>query len=306
MKGLVLRVSGLQSTVEADGRSWQCEIRGRLKAGRRDVQSPVATGDWVEFEPTTESTGVIENRHPRHSKLSRAMSGRRPCEQILAANVDCFAVVVAARQPAVSPGFIDRALVMAQEGKVEPLICLNKIDLTEGPAVHEVERIYGNLGYRVLLTSARTGEGIDELTQLLAGRVSALVGQSGVGKSKILNCIDPSLNLPTAGLMKRHDRGRHTTASVHLHRLPRGGYVADTPGVKSLQPWGLNRSQLTKYFVEMVPLTGQCRFRDCTHIHEPGCAIRDAVKSGRISDLRYEGFKRIQESLPEPTAGCPN
>ena len=304
MKGLVLRVSGLQSTVEADGRNWQCEIRGRLKAGRRDVQSPVATGDWVEFEPTTESTGVIEERHPRHSKLSRTMSGNRPCEQILAANVDCFAAVVSTRQPTVSPGFIDRALVMAQEGKVEPLICLNKIDLMDTPGVHEVERIYGNLGYRVLPASARTGEGIDKVAETLAGGVSALVGQSGVGKSTILNRIDPSLNLPTAGLMKRHDRGRHTTTSVHLHRLPGGGYVADTPGVKSLQPWGINRGQLTRYFVEMAPLTGQCRFRDCTHIHEPGCAIRDAVESGMIAGLRYEGFKRIQESLPEPTSEC--
>ena len=306
MRGLVLRVSGLQSTVEADGRSWQCEIRGRMKAGPREIQSPVATGDWVEFEPTTESTGVIEERHPRHSKLSRTRAGNRPCEQILAANVDCFAVVVAARQPAVSPGFIDRALVIAHEGKVEPLICLNKIDLMKDPVVHEAVRIYGDLGYRVLLTSARTGEGIDALAETLAGRVSALVGQSGVGKSTILNCIDPSLNLPAAGLMKRHDRGRHTTASVHLHRLPRGGYVADTPGVKSLQPWGVNRRQLTRYFVEMAPLAGQCRFRDCTHIREPGCAIRDAVESGRIAGIRYEGFKRIQQSLPEPTAECRN
>ncbi len=277
-----------------------------MKSGPREIQSPVATGDWVEFEPTTESTGVIEERHPRHSKLSRAMAGKRPCEQILAANVDCFAVVVAARQPAVSPGFIDRALVMAQEGKVEPLICLNKIDLLKDPAVHEVVRIYGDLGYRVLLTSARTGEGIDALAETLAGRVSALVGQSGVGKSTILNCIDPGLDLSTAGLMKRHDRGRHTTTAVHLHRLRRGGYVADTPGVKSLQPWGINRRQLTRYFVEMAPLAGRCRFRDCTHIREPGCAIRDAVESGRITGVRYEGFKRIQESLPEPTAECRN
>ena len=306
MKGLVLRVSGLQSMVEAEGRSWQCEIRGRLKAGPRDAQSPVATGDWVEFEPTTESTGVIEERHPRHSKLSRTMSGSRPCEQILAANVDCFVVVVAARRPAVSPGFIDRALVMAQEGKVEPLICLNKIDLIDCSSPHEVESIYGGLGYRVLLTSAKTGEGIDDLATMLAGSVSALVGQSGVGKSTILNCIDPSLDLATSGLMKRHDRGRHTTTSVHLHRLPGGGYVADTPGIKSLQPWGVNRGKLTRYFVEMAPLTGRCRFRDCTHIHEPGCAIRDAVKSGRITGLRYEGFKRLQESLPEPTAECRN
>ena len=144
------------------------------------------------------------------------------------------------------------------------------------------------------------------MAELLAGRVSALVGQSGVGKSTILNRIDPGLNLPVSGLMKRHDRGRHTTTSVHLHRLPRGGYVADTPGVKALQPWGINRGQLTEYFVEMAPLTGKCRFRDCTHVNEPGCAIRAAVESGAIAGLRYEGFKRIQESLPEPTAACRN
>ena len=298
MRGLVLRVSGLQSIVESNGQYWQCEIRGRLKSGRRQTSAPLATGDWVEFKKTTDSTGIVESRLPRNSKISRMSSGERPYEQVIAANIDQFAIVVAVKHPTVSPGFIDRALVTAMVGQVEPIICLNKIDLLTGSQSCDIEEIYGSLGFRILKTSCETGEGLEVLEAILADRMSALVGQSGVGKSTLLNKILPGIDLPTSGLMKKHDRGRHTTTSVHLHSLPKGGYVADTPGIKGLQLWGVLRHELVKYFTEMAPYVEHCQFRDCSHIHEPSCAIRSAVKSGSISSLRYEGFQRIATSLP--------
>ena len=302
LKGRVLRVSGLQSLVEADGSQWQCEIRGRLKAGQRETTSAVVTGDWVEFTRTTSDSGIIDSIDPRHSKISRAASGSRPYEQILAVNVDLFVVVVAARRPRIGPGFIDRALVTAQLGNLEPVICINKIDLDPERRCGKLASIYADLGYRVLLTSAVTGEAVAELKDMFDGRVSALVGQSGVGKSSILNCIDPGLEIATDALMKTHDRGRHTTAAVQLHRLTSGGYVADTPGIKQLRPWGVDRSTLVSYFVEMAPLVEHCRFRDCTHAEEPDCAIREAVQQGKVASTRYDGFKRMEATLFTETA----
>ena len=295
----MLRLSGLQSLVESDdGRCWRCEIRGRLKEGFRSTSSPVVTGDWVDFAPTGSARGVIESLYPRHSKISRAAAGSRPYEQVLAANIDQFIVVVSRRQPVVSPGFIDRALVTALAGSIQPLICLNKIDLSDSDcSARHLERVYGSLGYQLVRTSAKTGAGIDSLERLLEERVSAFVGQSGVGKSTLLNRIC-TLDIPTAELMKKHDRGKHTTAATQLYALPAGGgYVADTPGLKSLQPWGVDRGNLVEHFVEMAPLVDDCRFRDCSHLHEPGCAIREAVDRGAVSTMRYEGYSHIADSL---------
>ena len=287
--------------MEADGSHWQCEVRGRLKAGHRETTSAVVTGDWVEFTPTAPESGIIDSIHPRLSKISRAASGSRSFEQLLAANVDLFIVVVAARRPRIVPGFIDRALVTALLGNLEPVICINKIDLDPERRCGKLASLYTDLGYRVLLTSAKTGETVAELKDIFDGRVSALVGQSGVGKSSILNCIDPGLSIATDELMKTHDRGRHTTTAVQLHRLASGGYVADTPGIKQLRPWGLYRSTLVSYFVEMAPLVEHCRFRDCTHGAEPDCAIREAVQTGKVASTRYDGFRRMEATLEEKT-----
>ncbi len=255
----------------------------------------------MEFTATAPDSGIIDSIHPRYSKISRAASGSRSYEQLLAVNVDLLVVVVAARSPRIVPGFIDRALVTAQLGNLEPVICINKIDLDPERRCGELASVYTDLGYRVLLTSAETGEAVAELKEMFAGRVSALVGQSGVGKSSVLNRIDPELSIATDTLMKTHDRGRHTTAASQLHRLDSGGYVADTPGIKELRPWGVDRSTLVSYFVEMAPLVEHCRFRDCSHTGEPDCAITEAVQSGEVASMRYEGFKRMRDSLGEKT-----
>ncbi|MEW6754895.1 MAG: ribosome small subunit-dependent GTPase A [Candidatus Latescibacterota bacterium] len=297
MRGRVLRVSGLQHLVEVDGRPWQCEIRGRLKEGARRTTSPVIVGDWVEVEPTGAATGVIAQVHPRLSRFSRGASGLRPYEQVIAVNLDQLVVVAAIRQPALRPGFIDRAVVMALRGGLVPVVCINKVDLDETGEAECVAAAYGRLGYQAIITSARTGQGVDLLRQHLERQVSAVVGQSGVGKSSLLNQVEPGLSIKTQSLMRQHDRGRHTTAAVHLYRLRAGGYVADTPGIKELRLWGVAPCELVTHFAEMAPLADHCAFRNCSHVHEPGCAVRAAVGRGDVSALRYQGYCRIMESL---------
>ncbi|MFH1571161.1 MAG: ribosome small subunit-dependent GTPase A [Gemmatimonadota bacterium] len=293
----MVRAAGTESLVEGTDGLYRCQLRGRLKEGVRATSSPIAAGDWVEFCLTAPGRGVIEAVAPRRSVLSRGASGQRSWEQVLAANLDRFFIVVSAREPAFNPGFVDRALVMALRGEVTPVVCINKVDLDPERRCLEAVQLYSGLGYEVLQTSALTGEGTDALRQQFAGRASALVGQSGVGKSSLLNQIEPGLSLATQELMSRHDRGRHTTAVTQLHALSIGGYVADTPGIKQLRPWGLTRSNLVEHFVEMAPLATTCQFRNCSHLHEPGCAIRESVLSGRIAPLRYESFCRMARGI---------
>lgn len=299
MKGRVLQLSGLHALVEVEGLVWQCELRGRLKAAMRSATAPLAAGDWVDIEATGPDVGVVERVYPRRTKISRVASGSRGREQVIAANVDQLVIVVAARHPEPSPGFIDRAIAMALCSEILPVLCVNKVDLVARELSLKFADIYGKLGYVVLQTSAQTGEGVEELAGQLKDRVSALVGQSGVGKSSLLNHLAPGLNIFTQELMKRHERGRHTTTAARLYRLPKGGYLVDTPGIKELQLWEVARPELAQYFVEMAPLADQCHFRDCQHRSEPGCAIRAAVEQGQVSQLRYEGYLRIAASLEE-------
>jgi ribosome biogenesis GTPase len=298
MKGRVLCVTGLQCLIEAEGRDWTCQLRGRLKRGRRQTSSPVVAGDWVEFSSDLEgSDGVVEQVHERRSKISRASVGGKTYEQIFAANVDQCIVVVSACQPALRPGFIDRAIVATLLGNAEPVICINKIDLAQGDLTEIVAELYRGLGYHVVMTSASTAAGTGALKELLVNKTSAFMGQSGVGKSSILNCIEPGLGIRTNELMAKHDRGRHTTTATQLHRLEGGIYVADTPGIKRLQPYGLEPSEVVDYFVEMSPLTDDCQYRDCLHLTEPRCAVRVACEMNQIDSLRYDSYRRFMEDL---------
>ena len=298
MRGRVVRLSGRKCLVEAEGGTWQCDLSGRLKMGVRRASSPVVVGDWVDFAPTVErGRGVIEAVHPRTSKFSRLAVAARPYEQIVAANLELLVVVVAARNPALSTGFVDRALVMALKGGLEPVICINKADLDPQRLTDPVASIYRVLGYQVLYTSALNGEGLEAFKALLKNRLSVVIGHSGVGKSSLLNCVQPGLDIETRSMMKKHDRGRHTTAAVQLHALSQGGYVADTPGVKELQLWQVGRGALIDYFTDMAPFEGECHFRDCLHVHEPDCRVRAAVEAGRVAPSRYEAYCRILQSL---------
>ena len=298
IEGRVVRVSGLQCLVETGDQQWTCNLRGRIKAGARQTTSPVIVGDWVEVLSTAPGAGVVAEIRPRRSRFSRLASGPKPYEQVVAVNLDQLVVVVAIRNPALRVGFIDRALVMALKGGMEAAICINKVDLDPAGDAGPVADVYRNLGHSVCLTSAHTGEGVGDFEAVLRDRDSVVVGQSGVGKSSLLNRLDPDLAIKTRELMTSHDRGRHTTAAVQLYPLKGSrGHVADTPGIKELQLWQVERSSLVEYFAEMAPLVGNCRFRDCAHLSEPDCAVREAVERGEIAPIRYEAYQRIIESV---------
>jgi len=298
MKGRVLRVSGMQCLVEIGPVQWVCPLRGRVKAGQRNSTSPVVVGDWVEVEPSSSSSGIIAKVYPRHSKFSRVASGPKSIEQIIAVNLDQLVVVVATRQPAMRLGFIDRAVVMALKGGMQPVICINKVDLDPESQSGQIGNVYSDIGYRVCLTSVVTGSGIDDFKSVLKDRASVFVGHSGVGKSSLLNCIDPDFTIATKSLMAKHDRGRHTTAAVQLYPLgANGGYIADTPGIKELQLWGVDETNLIEYFTEMTQFVSGCHFRDCRHIYEPECAVQAALERGAFSRVRYEGYKRIMKQM---------
>ena len=299
MRGRVLRVSGLQCLVDVGIEEWQCELRGKLKLGPRVTNAPVVTGDLVEVSTVSDKIGVVESVYPRHSLFSRLSSGSRPSEQLLAANIDTLVAMVSLHNPSPRVGFIDRAIVMALKGNIEPAICINKIDLLAEGESDSLERTYRDLGYQVHLTCARTGAGVEALRSDLKDRVTAFVGQSGVGKSSLLNRLQPGLSIKTNTTMKKHNRGKHTTTAAHLYKLSSGGMVADTPGLKELGLWDVSRATLADYFVEMAPLLQQCRFRNCLHLSEPGCIIRNAVEESRISSARYAGYERIIQTLAE-------
>jgi ribosome biogenesis GTPase / thiamine phosphate phosphatase len=289
-RGRVLSVFGLSSTVEDEGGSlYQCATRRLLKTLATDQRHVVAAGDRVVFRPVENSVpneGVIERVEPRRGCICRAVRGR---QQILVANVDQLAIVASAVEPRLKPHLIDRMLVAAEKGGVRPLICINKVDLVDLGGLQPLVGVYAQMGYEVLLVSATSGFGIDRLHRAFAGRANVVVGQSGVGKSSLLNCIDPAFDLNVAPVSEENDKGKHTTTTARLLPLA-GGYVVDTPGVRQFQLWDVTVEEMAGYFRDLRPYVNLCRFPDCTHTHEDGCAVKDAVADGRLDERRYESY----------------
>jgi len=305
-EGIVLRAISGGCTVDSDGRLVHCTLRGNLKKqfqyttsqsfARRVTRAKlphdldvVAVGDRVRFSETRHGVGVIEEVLPRRTRFSR--TGFRGREQTLVCNIDQLVIVFACAEPRLDPWKLDRFLVAAEAQDLEPLIVANKRDLVHEEEFRSQFAEYGSLGYRVVPTSAREEQGIDVLRQALAGRVSAFVGPSGVGKSSLLNVIQPGLNLRTSEIGHVTYKGRHTTTAAQLIPLRTGGWVADTPGPRQLELLDLDREELAFCFPEFRPMLGGCRFDNCRHEAEPGCAVKAAVEEGRISARRYESFR---------------
>ncbi len=294
LRGRVTSFIGLNCRVQADdGREFECTIRGMLRSLARDSRNAVVTGDRVLFRPQGEqSQGVIERVEPRTGLLSRSSHGR---EHVLVANVDQVLIVASAADPEFKPQLVDRYLVTAERLQIRPLICINKIDLIDVRVLLESVRNYGRIGYQVILTSSKDGRGIEQLRSCLADRQTVVSGQSGVGKSSLLNRVDADLKLQTSDVSDWTHKGTHTTRRTRLLPLSVGGWVADTPGIRQFELWDISLEEVDGYFAEFRPFISYCRFPDCSHRHEAGCGVRDALAQQLISATRYQSYLRLRE-----------
>jgi len=296
--GQVLRSQSGQYWVRSrDGGIFHCTLRGRFKRGRRARTDLVVIGDVVRLSllEGAEGEGVIEGIEPRRNRFSRRQPGPRGRfkEDVLVANVDWIFAVFACARPAMNPRVLDRFLVEAELDAIDAAIVANKVDLVDDRAARSAFEPYARLGYPVFYTSVTEGRGVEEVRAHAACGISAFVGPSGVGKSSLLNALEPGLGLAVASVSETLDKGRHTTRVAELHPLSGGGWVADTPGIREIVSFELPTEKLAWCFREMRPLLGQCRFPDCVHDHEPDCAVRDAVARGEIAAARYDSYLRI-------------
>ena len=289
--GKVLSVHGLASTVEGpDGTTYQCATRRLLKTLSTDQRHVVAVGDRVLFRPIHNSEppeGVIERVEPRRGSICRTSRGR---QQIIVTNVDQLLIVSSATQPRLKPNLIDRLLIAAEKGRVRPIVCINKVDLVEPAVLQPLAGVYSQMGYEVLILSAKTGFGVERFRRVLCGRESVVAGQSGVGKSSLLNAVDPELGLRVRAVSTDTQKGRHVTSSARLLPLAGGGYVVDTPGVRQFQLWDVIPEEVAGFYRDLRPYVNRCRFPDCTHTHEDDCAVKNAVADGRLDARRYDSY----------------
>ncbi len=271
-----------------------CKLRGRMKQGSKEGDL-AAIGDKVLVSQIAEGEGLIEDIEPRQRMISRlAPLPRGEYEQVIIANPDQLVIVFACAEPSPRMRMLDRFLVIAEEQSVPALIVANKIDLVTMDFARELFDHYRDLDYGLLYTSVPEKSGLEQLKGHLTGKISALAGPSGAGKSSLLNAIQPGLGLTIQNVSQSTGKGKHTTVSSELFPLEGGGYVADTPGLKALALWDIEPEELDGYFPEMRPLVAQCQFSDCTHVHEPGCAIINGVEEGIIHTSRYDSYLRLR------------
>ena len=292
LQGLIIKAQSGFFTVETGDGLIVCQLRGKLKQGRA-LGDIAAVGDRVRITVLLDGSGVIEEVEERKRAIVRL--DPRPqgeYQQILLANPDQAVFVFACAHPSPRLKMLDRYLVIAEKQKVPALIVANKIDLVDDPK--EIFGLYESIGYRVLYTSTKLMVGLDELKNVLSGRVSALAGPSGVGKSTLLNAIQPGLGLAVNEISTAMNKGKHTTVTRQLFPIEGGGYVGDTPGWKSLALWDTEPEELDAYFPELRELVPHCQFSDCTHTHEPGCAVQAALKEGKIHPERYQSYLRLR------------
>ncbi len=293
LTGRVISAIGLNAIVQSDdGRRFECTIRRLVRTIARDERNAVVAGDRVVFQPLNDKQGVIERVDPRRGTISRGSQRR---EHIIVANVDQVMIVASADDPPLKPNLIDRFLVSAEKGEVGSIICINKVDLIDPVMIQPIVGVYAALGYEVVLTSTTNNTGIERLRSLLRDRETVLTGQSGVGKSSLLNAIQPNFDLKTSEISDWSHKGRHTTRRAALLELDFGGWVVDTPGLRQLELWDVIPEEVEAYFIEFRSFVPFCKYPDCTHTHEDHCGVKQAVERGQIAQMRYESFLRIVE-----------
>ena len=311
-KGLIVKEqSGFYWVEASDGNTYMCELRGKLKEAAQSSDI-AAIGDRVTIslrreEGTEVMMGVVETLAPRKSVLSRAVrttgkrgAGQAEREQVIIANADRALFVIAASQPAPDMNLLDRLLVAGEKSQISDLyIVLNKIDLLDPVTLAGPFASYERMGYRVLLTSALQGDGIDALRLILEKGISVFTGPSGVGKTSLLNRIQPGLGRQVKSVGRVSEEGVHTTRDSALIRLESGGYLADTPGIRSISVWDIEPDELDAYFIDIQPFVLECKFGNCTHTAEPGCAVLAAVNAEKIDRRRYRHYLELCDELRE-------
>ncbi|HEX2533170.1 MAG TPA: ribosome small subunit-dependent GTPase A [Chitinophagaceae bacterium] len=305
MEGIVYKSTGSWYVVRDDaGRVWNARMKGVFKLDAITSTNPIAVGDRVDLEPENEgeSSATITRIHDRHNHINRQSPRAKHHQHIVAANLDQSLLVATVREPRTSLGFIDRFLVACEMYHVPAVILFNKSDVYREPdreLFGAIRELYEEVGYKVLLVSVRKGEGLEEAQSLLRDKTTLISGHSGVGKSSFINAIVPEAKVKTKDVSGWSGKGMHTTTFAEMYDLPFGGRIIDTPGMREFGLVGVDRQELSGYFPEMRARLNDCQFNNCLHINEPGCAVKDAVAEGLISEDRYVSYYNILDSLKE-------
>ncbi|MDE6085244.1 MAG: ribosome small subunit-dependent GTPase A [Muribaculaceae bacterium] len=299
---LVVKNTGSWYVVKTpDGRNINCKIKGNFRLKGLRTTNPVAVGDHVSIVENADGTAFITAIEPRRNYIIRKASNLSKESHILASNIDMAALVITLSHPVTSTTFIDRFLATAEAYRVQALIVINKIDLLDDEESKElldaVRYLYTSIGYEVMEVSAQTGEGVDGLMALLTGKVTLFSGNSGVGKSSLINRLIPGLNQRTASISDAHDQGTHTTTFSEMFELPSGGYIIDTPGIRGFGTIEMTEHEVSHYFPEIFETGQNCRFGNCTHTHEPHCAVIKAVEDSEIAQSRYTSYLSILDDI---------
>jgi ribosome biogenesis GTPase / thiamine phosphate phosphatase len=301
--GLVLKSTGSWYKVKSEsGNIFNCRLIGKMREDGIRSTNPIAVGDKVDFESETETTGIIKNIHNRKNYIIRRSSNLSKESHIVAANIDNAFLMVTLRSPKTPTQFIDRFLVSAEAYRIPVTLVFNKIDLyTESDLeyLRELEILYESIGYDCIQISVKEGTNLPLIKEKLVHHVSLFSGNSGVGKSSLINTIEPHIHIKTATVSKSHNKGTHTTTFAEMHELSSGGYIVDTPGLKGFGLHKMEAEEISHYFPEMFGLLGKCEFYNCTHIHEPGCEVMKAVEEGRVHASRYENYVGMIEDCKE-------
>ena len=301
-KGIVIKSTGSWYLVKrTNGEIIEARIRGKLRTKGLRTTNPVAVGDIVSLEKNEDNI-VITEIGERRNYIIRKSTNLSKEAHIIASNVDQTLLIATINHPVTSAVFIDRILATTAAYNIPAILVFNKSDLydnTDREKATELITIYSEIGYRCLQVSAVTGQNITELRELLKDKVTVLSGMSGVGKSTLINCIEPQLQLKTASISDSHDTGKHTTTFAEMFPLNEGGYIVDTPGVRSFGIIDMEKEEISHFFPEIFRVSEHCRFYNCTHIHEPGCAVIEAVQNGRISESRYWSYLSMMEESKE-------
>ncbi|MGZ8509386.1 MAG: ribosome small subunit-dependent GTPase A [Chitinophagaceae bacterium] len=307
MKATIYKSTGSWYTVKDDAGQWHnARMKGVFKIDNITSTNPVAVGDEVEveIEDEAEKTGMITEIHPRNNYINRQSPRQKHQHHIVASNLDQSLLVATLKEPRTSQGFIDRFLVASEMFHVKALIVFNKSDLFKKKDLEKFEQMkgmYEAAGYKVFLTSTKENTGIEELKKELKDKTTLISGHSGVGKSSLLNVIFPDMNLKTQGISGWSGKGQHTTTFAEMYDLSFGGRIIDTPGMREFGLVDISKQEVSHYFPEMRERLNDCQFNNCLHVNEPGCAIKDAVASGEISEDRYVSYVNIMESIEEKT-----